>query len=75
MSHSLRKTPIVGIANCQSEKKDKQLANRRFRRIVRYLIKSKKTSLPQIRELSNVWNFGKDGKAYIKGLDDIFLRK
>lgn len=65
MSRSYRHTPIFGNCLCHSEKQDKRLANRRWRRIVRYVLRTGDSELlPLQREVSNVWSFGKDGKRY-----------
>lgn len=63
MSRSIRKNKIVPYANA-SEKKDKTLSNRKLRNIVKVRIKKGNETLPIIREVSNVWNFKKDGKHY-----------
>ena len=75
MSRSHQKTPIRGNTKAESEKQDKQHANRKFRRIVRQKMKAGKDTLPQIREVSNVWTFDKDGKTYDKSMDNRDLRK
>jgi len=65
MSNSYKKTPIIGIAISESEKEDKQKANRKFRRIVKSQIKVNNFDFPLIREVSNVWSFEKDGKQFL----------
>ena len=59
MSRSHRKTPVFGFTTATSEKQDKRHANRRLRRAVHqgkiYL---------RLRDVSNVWSLGKDGKKY-----------
>ncbi len=77
MSRSKRKTPITGITTCESEKQDKRKANRKLRRKTREEIKKGNDTLPLLREVSNVWDFGKDGKWYldIKSFGDHFMRK
>jgi hypothetical protein len=65
MSRSTRRTPISGIRMVSSEKQDKRLANRRLRRIVRCrLMWHFAEVLPDLREVSDVWSFRKDGKTY-----------
>jgi len=65
MSRSYRHTPIFGITTAKTEKQDKRLANRRWRRICRYVLRSGDSErLPLQREVSNVWSFAKDGKRY-----------
>lgn len=74
MGKSYRKTPIVGNAS-DSEKMDKRKANRQLRKAVKdMLYKSRLLQeeilidvmerLPKLREVSNVWDFEKDGKHY-----------
>ncbi len=58
MSRSRRKTPKIGITTTRSEKEDKRVANRALRRKVR----QGKSEL-MIRDVSDVWAFGKDGKS------------
>jgi len=64
LSKSYRKHPFCGMTTAESEKKDKQLAHRRERRIVRQILGSDplRPVLPHRREVSNVWSFDKDGK-------------
>ncbi|WP_420571811.1 hypothetical protein [Kordia sp.] len=58
-----------------SEKENKQEANRKLRRVVKQKIKSGKEELPQLREISNVWGFDKDGKMYNPDMTEKDLRK
>ncbi len=74
MSRSYRKTPIFGNCICRSEKKDKRIANRAYRRIVRHCLKAGK-ELPLKREVSNIWSFGKDGKSYWHNFTQESMRK
>jgi hypothetical protein len=64
MTRSRRKTPITGITTCRSEKSDKQIANRRMRHKARLAIHHGLDHMPLLREVSNIWNFGKDGKTW-----------
>jgi hypothetical protein len=66
MSRSCRKTPIVGITTAASEKRDKQLANRRLRRVVKRVLRDEPEAqvLPLKREVSDVWGMDKDGKRW-----------
>lgn len=64
MSRSRRHTPIFGITISQSEKQDKRRANRVLRRVVRQCHGHDEKPLPLLREVSNVWGFDKDGKAW-----------
>jgi hypothetical protein len=77
MSNSYRKKPITGWTTSESEKKDKRLANRKYRRKVKIkLIQNEEADiLPVLREVSDVWGFDKDGKVYRKDLDKKYLRK
>ena len=63
MSRSYRHTPISGIACRDTEKQDKRRANRKLRRITRSALRQKRI-LPLVREVSNRWLFGKDGKSW-----------
>ena len=64
MSRSYKHTTISAITTAQSEKRDKQLANRRFRRISRHRVKIDKEPLVHLNEVSDIWDFQKDGKRY-----------
>lgn len=75
MARSRRKTPIIGIAVCDSEKSWKRGANRKLRRAVRAALIRGDDVLPELREVSNVWTFGKDGKLYWPDLEPRYLRK
>ena len=63
MSKSYRRTPICGWTTCVSEKQDKRKANRRWRHLVRHALNVGKEP-PLQREASDIWSFGKDGKAW-----------
>ncbi len=75
MSKSEKKTKIRGITTAKSEKENKQNANRKYRRIVKQKVKSNESELPEVREISNVWSFDKDGKKYDSEMTDKDLRK
>jgi hypothetical protein len=63
MSRSRRKTPVAGLTTAESEKQDKRRANRRLRRRVRAILPAEPDAvLPDLREVSCVWAFDKDGK-------------
>lgn len=64
MSRSVKHTTISAITTAQSEKRDKQLANRRFRRISRHRVKIDAEPLVHLNEISDPWDFQKDGKRY-----------
>ena len=75
MSKSFRKSPFCGMTTAESEKKDKQLAHRRERRIVHQILASDplRPVLPHRREVSNVWSFDKDGKQRLSSDSPYFL--
>ena len=58
MSRSHRHTPVMGIAG-DSDRDDKRRANRALRRAVRANVAAEP---PMLREVSDVWNFAKDGR-------------
>lgn len=63
MSRSRRKTPIFGITLADSDKADKRIANRRWRSRSRQAIRQGKEP-PMLREVSDAWDFAKDGRHY-----------
>ena len=67
MGKSRKKTPIFGICG-GSEKGDKRIANRKFRRITKDKISHNQIDkLPyDMNEIVNVWSMSKDGKYYWK---------
>lgn len=75
MSRSKKKTPIVGITTAETEKKNKLEANRKLRRLNRIKIRKGDFEFFQLREISNVWGFDKDGKRYLKRPDRKDLMK
>jgi hypothetical protein len=64
MARSRRKTPICGITTARSEKQDKKIWHSRYRAAVRTHLRSNRDQdlMPLPREVSNVWDFAKDGK-------------
>ena len=66
MSNSRRKTSIAGNAACVSEKQDKRVYNRRYRHACKQFlhIDHEQEPLPHLREYSNPWAMGKDGKKW-----------
>jgi len=70
MSRSMRKTPIMGITTCRSEREDKKLWHRRWRAHQRTALAAsplddEDNPLPiSINQLSSVWDMGKDGHQY-----------
>lgn len=77
MARSRKKTPIRGLTSADSEKEDKRRANRKLRRSVRETL-SQDSSLEraaEMREVSNVWSMGKEGKYYLNKAEQKDLRK
>jgi hypothetical protein len=67
MSRSYRRTPVLGHTKAKSEKGDKRLAQRVWRHKVRLSLRQGRWEcLPALREVSNVWDFAKDGKQYVR---------
>lgn len=64
MSRSFRRTPIFPITTCESEKEDKRIANRAFRRKTKVAILTGRELPMSMDEVSNPWSWGKDGKNY-----------
>ena len=84
MSHSRRKTPIVGFTTSDSEKEDKQRAHRRTRHAVKRVVRSAAHSSEVGEDValsepehpkSGRWTFAKDGKAWIGKRYPKLLRK
>lgn len=75
MSRSYRKTPISGITIGDSEKWDKQKANRKLRHKVKEAVEKDAEVLPERREVSNVYMFWKDGKHWFDPETTTVLRK
>lgn len=53
----------------------RQIANRKYRRIVKQKLNSEESVLPKIREVSNIRTFEKDGKIYNPDMSEKELRK
>lgn len=64
MSRSRKKTPISTICVCMSQRQDKKIANRTFRRTSKLKLKLGKNLPMRLREVSNVWDWVGDGKCY-----------
>ncbi|WP_020528637.1 hypothetical protein [Flexithrix dorotheae] len=75
MSRSRKKIKIRGISTADSEKQNKRRANRKLRRIISQKIKTGEDKFPELKEVSNVWCFDKDGKIFDKTISEIELRK
>lgn len=63
MSRSRRKKPITGVTTASSEKEDKKLWHRVFRRKNKQLLNAGEEPL-DIKDVSNPWDMDKDGKVY-----------
>jgi hypothetical protein len=75
MSRSFIKNKIVGYTKKETEKRDKTIANKRYRRLVKVRIAKRSEILPLIREVSNIYQFDKDGKHYYAGMTKLEMRK
>ncbi len=75
MSRSRRKLPIIGNCLASSEKEEKIKANRKLRRLVKTKLSRSNIELPQLKEISNKWNWPKDGKSYRSDLTNKQLSK
>jgi hypothetical protein len=64
MSRTRKKTKVKGITTAESEKENKQEANRKLRRNTKKQIKKNPNILPELREVSDKQGFNKDGKIY-----------
>ena len=71
VSRSKRKTPIFGHTTAVSEKEDKTLWHRAFRRAMKQFLDDKN----DIRHYSDPWGMSKDGKQYYKQATDEDMRK
>lgn len=75
MGKSYKKHPCIKWTG-NSNKQDKRRANRKFRRLSKYLIKKGKEPKHLLKEVSNPWSFAGDGLArWINNLNVKFLRK
>lgn len=65
MSRSYKKYAVTSRTTCASEKNDKRMAHRVFRKRAKQALKNNKFSfLPfRMRDVSNIWCFAKDGKV------------
>ena len=75
MSRSYIKNKIVSYTKKESEKRDKTIANKRYRRFVKVRIAKRSDVLPLIREVSNIYQFDKDGKHYYAKMTKLEMRK
>lgn len=70
MGKSCKKTPVAGWCGADSDKEDKQRANRKLRAVVKRKVKEAAVDeedliLPELREVSEVYDFAKDGKSFV----------
>lgn len=75
MARSFKHRPFSPVTGSESEKQDKRLANRHFRRKAKLRAKSGSGEFLLMREVSNVWAFAKDGKWYMKHAGKKEMRK
>ena len=83
MARSKKKTPIIPNTKAESEKEDKRNNNRKLRRAVKQKLQvfedTEDLVLPELREITDVWDGAKDGKKFLKNKDledhDKHLRK
>ena len=76
MSRSKAKHTKISWICYFSNKKDKRIANRLFRRLSKSKLKQGKDPLYRLRECSDTYNFDSDGLPHwINGLDEKYLRK
>jgi len=66
LSRSKKKTSIGGFTTARSEKQDKRLYNRRYRRACKQVLHASPGCelLPHPREYSDTWAMDKDGKVW-----------
>ena len=76
MGGSRKKSPCVSWVCCFSNKKDKRIANRIFRKLSKSRL-LKGGDLPyRLREVSDTYSFSSDGLAHwVRDIDERYLRK
>jgi hypothetical protein len=67
VSRSFKKNHYCGITTATSEKDDKRRARRNLRHKIEELdvLSWDNLIIPLLREVSNIWNFSKDGKHFV----------
>lgn len=77
MSRSRKKAPYVPITTASSEKEDKQIADRKNRRVNKTLLTTSEddAALRDRKEFGSGWCFSKDGKQRIDPSQSKDLRK
>lgn len=73
MGKSIKKNCFCGNTCAKSEKKDKQLHNRKFRKSCKQILDTTidDTLLKDKKVIANVYDMGKDGKQYFGDIDDL----
>lgn len=64
MSRSYRHHAITGVTTSRSEKREKRLARRILRHEQEKALKLEKEVLPHKNEISDIYDFSKDGKMW-----------
>jgi len=66
MSRSYKKTPAGGITKAESEKEDKELWHRKWRRTTKSMLHNvdEDDVYPEEKDVSNPWAMSKDGRQY-----------
>lgn len=76
MSRSRKKTPILThLVVRKSQKKDKELCNRRSRAITKNSMHHEEDPPYRLREVQDEWTFDGDGKSYWKECPEKEMRK
>jgi hypothetical protein len=75
VSRSRKKIPILGFSSSESEKKDKRMANRMFRRINKQLLHTGNDLVNDMNEIMTRWEMDKDDKRYVKDVSSKEMRK
>lgn len=73
MARSRRKSPYTGWTTAKSEKYDKTLARKKLRVATRKAFATDAELFPELRDVSDVWLFMKDGRQRIT--DERYMRK
>lgn len=74
MGKSYRKNDYSGWTKKESEKREKRLANRAFRKHNKQ-VESEEDYYYDLKEISDNWTFSKDGKHYFGNLDKEWKKK
>lgn len=71
----MRKTKILEITSAESEKQDKRLWNRKFRKVCKKLIRQEKELPNNIKAVTDDWSGSKDGKLLRENNPQKYIRK